>query len=203
MKFYVIHEERFYLRKVFLQAQFKRYDITDYEFIVIPHSGGILSSYMHVLYEIKNNNNNNSDNLYCIFIDTILLTRNLLDRIEYSHFMEISSEKSQDIIFIHPISNHSTKISRDVKTLHRDTWKWNDETNYSSCFIVTPMSAKLLYDYHMHCKNTEEYEDINQICLYKNFKTGLLEQSLVSLDNWLYSCVIKYSNYPLQSYWIS
>jgi hypothetical protein len=203
MKFYVIHEERFPLRKVFLKAQFKRYEITDYEFIEIPCSTGILSSYIHILHIISRNKNYNSDNLYCILIDTILLTRKLLDNIEYGHFTLVTSKKSQEIIFIHPNSNHSTKMSREVKTLHKDSWKWDDQTNHSSCFIVTHLSAKLLYEYHKHCENAEEYTDINTIYLSRNSKTGLLEQSMVSLDNWLYECAMKYSNYPLQSYWIS
>jgi hypothetical protein len=208
MRFYVIHEPRFPLRKVFLQAQFKRYDIVDYEFIEIPSSGAILSTYIQMLRTIKRykNDNNTSDNLYCILIDTILLTRRLLDCIEYSHFMEITSERSQNIMFIHPNSNHSTKIKVEIKTLHKDTWKWDDQINQSSCFVVTPLSAKLLYEYHKHCKNTNEYDDINKIYLYKNKNiTGALEQSLVSLDGWLYECIVKYSNsnYPLQSSWIS
>lgn len=205
MRFYVIHDRRFPLRKVFLQAQFKRYDIVDYEFIEIPRAGAILSTYIQMLRTIKRCKND-KNNLFCILIDTILLTRSLLDRIEYSHFMEITSEKSQNIIFIHPNSFHSTKIRVDVKTLHKDTWKWDDQINQSSCFVVTPMSAKLLYEYHKHCKHTNEYDDINKIYLYKNKNiTDVLEQSLASLDGWLYECIVNYSNsnYPIQSSWIS
>ena len=203
MRFYVIHDQRFPLRKVFLQAQFKRYEFTDYEFIEIPCSGVILSTYIRLLRIISHNKNNNSDNLYCILIDTILLTRNLLDRIEYGHFTAVSSENSQDIIFVHPNPKHSTKILKEVKTLHKDSWNWSDQTNYSSCFVVTPVCAKLLYGYHKYCKNAKEYDDINEIYLYRNIQTGLLEQTLDSLDNWLYECAMKYSNYSLQTSWIS
>lgn len=212
MKFYVIHNRRFPLRRVFLQAQFKRYDITDFEFIEIPGSHVISSTYIHLLHIISRNKNKNSDKIYCILIDTVLITRNFLDRVQYGHVIAISSEKSQDIIFVHPIysnssnspnSSNSQKIKKQIKTLHKDTWKWDDHTNYSSCFIITSSCAKLMVEYHKYCEDNGEYDDINQLWLYKNSKTGIAEQTLASFDNWLYKCVIMHSNYPLQSLWIS
>jgi hypothetical protein len=198
MKFYVIHDPRFPLRKIFLQAQFKRYDISEYEFIEIPQSGVILSTYINLLHIISLTKNN-----VCILIDTVLLTRNFLDRVEYGHFMSVSSEKSQDVIFIHPTSIHTTKIKKQKKTIHRECWNWGDQTNYSSCFIISPSCAKLFYDYHIHCQDTNEYENINDIYLFKNDKTGLKEQSLISIDKWLFSCALIYSKYSLQIVWLS
>jgi hypothetical protein len=198
MKFYVIHDPRFPLRKIFLQAQFKRYDISEYEFIEIPRSGVILSTYINLLHIISLTKKN-----VCILIDTVLLTRNFLDRVEYGHFMSVSSEKSQDVIFIHPTSIHTTKITKQKKTIHKDSWNWGDQTNYSSCFIISPSCAKLFYDYHIHCQDTNEYENINDIYLFKNDKTGLKEQSLISIDKWLFSCALIYSKYSLQIVWLS
>jgi hypothetical protein len=198
MKFYVIHDPRFPLRKIFLQAQFKRYDISEYEFIEIPRSGVILSTYINLLHIISLTKKN-----VCILIDTVLLTRNFLDRVKYGHFMSVSSEKSQDVIFIHPTSIHTTKITKQKKTIHKDTWNWGDQTNYSSCFIISPSCAKLFYDYHIHCQDTNEYENINDIYLFKNDKTGLKEQSLISIDKWLFSCALIYSKQSLQILWLS
>jgi hypothetical protein len=198
MKFYVIHDPRFPLRKIFLQAQFKRYDISDYEFVEIPRSGVILSTYINLLHIISLTKKN-----VCILIDTVLLTRNFLDRVEYGHFMSVSSEKSQDVIFIHPTSIHTTKITKQKKTIHKDSWNWGDQTNYSSCFIISPSCAKLFYDYHIHCQDTNEYENINDIYLFKNDKSGLKEQSLISIDKWLFSCALIYSNQSLQIVWLS
>jgi len=198
MKFYVIHNPRFPLRKIFLQAQFKRYDISEYEFVEIPRSGVILSTYINLLHVISLTKKN-----VCILIDNVLLTRNFLDRVEYGHFMSVSSEKSQDVIFIHPTSIHTTKITKQKKTIHKDSWNWGDQTNYSSCFIISPSCAKLFYDYHIHCQDTNEYENINDIYLFKNDKSGLKEQSLISIDKWLFSCALIYSNHSLQIVWLS
>ena len=143
MKFYIIHNNQFPLRKVFLEAQFKRYDITNYEFVDIQCSGVILSTYINILHVISLKKDSHCDNVSCILIDTILITRKLLDHIEYSHFITVSSEKSKDIIFIHPSpSNQYTKINKQTKTIHKDCWKWGDQTNYSCCFVVTPQYAK-------------------------------------------------------------
>lgn len=202
MRFYVIHNKQFPLRKVFLKAQFKRYDITNYEFVEISQSGVILF-YIQLLQQLSTNTNKNSDKTYCILLDTVLLTHNFLDKIQYGHFTAVSSEKSHDIIFIHPTSQTSQKIIKQVKTLHKDSWKWNDHTNFSSCFIITSTCAKLIVDYHRFCEENGEYEDVNKIWLYKNSNTGVAEQTLSSFDNWLYKCVIMHSNYPLQSLWIS
>jgi hypothetical protein len=202
MKFYVIHDPRFPLRKIFLQAQFKRYDISEYEFVEIPGSGAILFTYINLLHIISLNKNNICDNTYCILIDTVLLTRNFLDRVEYGHFVNVSSEKPQDVIFIHPTSIH-TKIKKQKKTIHKDSWSWGDQTNYSACFIIRPSCAKLFYNYHKHCKDTNEYEDVNDLYLYTNDKTGLKEQSLSSIDKWLLICALMYSNHSLQILWMS
>jgi hypothetical protein len=203
MKFYVIHDPRFPLRKIFLQAQFKRYDITVYEFVEIPRSGVILSTYIQLLHTISLTKKSIYDNVFCIIIDTVLLTRNFLDKVEYGHFVNISSEKSNELIFIHPTSIHTTKIKRVKKTIHRDCWNWCDQTNYSSCFIITPSCAKLFYEYHKYCLDKNEYENVNEIYLYKNNKTGLNEQTINSIDKWLFSCVLMYSNHSLQILWMS
>ena len=203
MKFYVIHDPRFPLRKIFLQAQFKRYDITVYEFVEIPRSGVILSTYIQLLHTISLTKKSIYDNVFCIIIDTVLLTRNFLDKVEYGHFVNISSEKSNELIFIHPTSIHTTKIKRVKKTIHRDCWNWCDQTNYSSCFIITPSCAKLFYEYHRYCLDKNEYENVNEIYLYKNNKTGLNEQTINSIDKWLFSCVLMYSNHSLQILWMS
>lgn len=203
MKFYVIHDPRFPLRKIFLQAQFKRYDITVYEFVEIPRSGVILSTYIQLLHTISLTKKSIYDNVFCIIIDTVLLTRNFLDKVEYGHFVNISSEKSNELIFIHPTSIHTTKIKRVKKTIHRDCWNWGDQTNCSSCFIITPSCAKLFYEYHKYCLDKNEYENVNEIYLYKNNKTGLNEQTINSIDKWLFSCVLMYSNHSLQILWMS
>ena len=203
MKFYVIHDPRFPLRKIFLQAQFKRYDITVYEFVEIPRSGVILSTYIQLLHTISLTKKSIYDNVFCIIIDTVLLTRNFLDKVEYGHFVNISSEKSNELIFIHPTSIHTTKIKRVKKTIHRDCWNWCDQTNYSSCFIITPSCDKLFYEYHRYCLDKNEYENVNEIYLYKNNKTGLNEQTINSIDKWLFSCVLMYSNHSLQILWMS
>jgi hypothetical protein len=203
MKFYVIHDPRFPLRKIFLQAQFKRYDITVYEFVEIPRSGVILSTYIQLLHTISLTKKGIYDNVFCIIIDTVLLTRNFLDKVEYGHFVNISSEKSNELIFIHPTSIHTTKIKRVKKTIHKDCWNWGDQTNYSSCFIITPSCAKLFYEYHKYCLDKNEYENVNEIYLYKNNKTGLNEQTINSIDKWLFSCALMYSNHSLQILWMS
>jgi hypothetical protein len=203
MKFYIIHDPRFPLRKIFLQAQFKRYDITVYEFVEIPRSGVILSTYIQLLHTISLTKKSISDNTFCIIIDTVLLTRNFLDKVEYGHFINVSSEKPQDVIFIHTTSIHTTKIKKQKRTIHRECWNWDDQTNYSSCFIISPSCAKLFYDYHIHCQDTNEYENINDIYLFKNDKTGLKEQSLISIDKWLFSCALIYSAHSLQILWMS
>jgi len=203
MKFYVIHDSRFPLRKIFLQAQFKRYDITEYEFVEIPGLYAILSTYINLLHIISLNKKSICDNTFCILIDTVLLTRNFLDKVEYGHFMNVSSKKPQDIIFIHPTSIHTTKIKKQKKTIHKDSWNWGDQTNYSSCFIISPYCAELFYDYHKYCIDTNEYDDINELYLYTNDKTGLKEQSLISIDKWLLRCTLMYSNHSLQILWMS
>ena len=203
MWFYIIHNNQFPLRKVFLEAQFKRYDITNYEFIDIQCSGVILSTYINTLHLISLKKGSH-DSSCCILIDTILITRNLLDRIEYSHFITVSSEKSNDINFIHPSpSDHSTRINKQTKTIHKDCWKWDDHINYSSCFVVTPSYAKLMCDYHNHYEKTNEYNNINEIFLYKNIRTGRMEHSLNSVDKWLLNCAIMYSNHSLHTLWLS
>ena len=199
MKFYVIHDPRFHLRKIFLQAQFKRYDITEYEFVEIPQSGVILSTYIELLFKISIQRYNTC----CILIDTVLLTRSFLDKIKYGHFKTIVSNKSHDMIFVHPLSNHSTKITKERKTIHRDNWFWNDQMNYSSCFVITSTCAKLFYNYHKYCQDTNEYKNINEIYLYKNNKTGMMEQSLNSVDKWLFNCALMYSNHSLKILWLS
>jgi hypothetical protein len=194
MKFYVIHDPRFPLRKIFLQAQFKRYNITKYEFVEIPQSGVILSTYIDLLYNISVTKNIIQDNTFCILIDTVLLTRNFLDRVKYGHFKTIVPNNSYDIIFIHPSSIHSTKIIKKKMIIHKDIWKWSDQNNYSSCFIITPTCAKLFHEYHTYCQETNEY---------KNNKTGMTDHSLFSVDKWLFNCALMYSNYPLKTLWLS
>lgn len=196
--FYVIHNQRFPLRKVFIQAQFKRYNITAYQFIEIPLSGVILSTYIQLIHQLSLNITNHTNKTYCIMVDTVLITKNLLDRVQYGHFMTISCKKSIDLIFVHPISHNSQKIIQQSKTLHLDSWKWNDQIPHSSCFIITTQCAKLMIDYHNFCQDTGEYNDIDKL-----FLSGLSCHTLNSLDKWIYKCAIMHSNYPLRSLWIS
>jgi len=186
MKYYIIHNKKYPLRRVFLIAQFKRYNITNYEFFELHDSNNILFTYIELIYTISLILN---DSLFCIMIDTILITQNFLDRV--NHCKSINT--MADIVFIHTSSNDSMKmkINTHSKLVHKDCWEWKDQLNYSTCFIITHTHAKLLYKYHLYCEKINDYETF-----YNKRNT------LKCVDSWLFNSTLMYSNNSLKILWI-
>lgn len=203
MNFLVIHNTQFPIRKVFIQAQFKRYGIVDYEFINIKDMSSIVTAYLESLRIVANKQ---KDSCSCIITDTVLITARFLERIRYGHLTMISSSKSYDIIFVNPFdnTNNSVKCIKQTKTLHKSCWNWDDDTvRYSADFIVTPYCATRMIEFHCTCIEKKIYEHENQIFAIANPVTGIIEQSLMSVDKWIYECLFMNLNNKLYSLWIS
>lgn len=203
MNFLVIHNPQFPIRKAFLQAQFNRYGIVDYEFINIKDLSSIVTAYLESLRIIANNQ---KDTCSCIITDTVMITARFLERIRYGHLTMISSSKSYDIIFVNPFdnTNNSDKCKKQTKTLHKSCWNWDDDTvRYSATFIVTPYCAMRMIDFHGTCIEKKIYDHENEIFAVVNPNTGIREQSLMSMDKWIYECLFMNSNNKLYSLWIS
>lgn len=197
MDFLVIHNPQFPIRKVFLQAQFRRYGIVDYEFINIKDTTAIVSAYLETLRIIANNQ---KDTCSCIITDTVLITARFLERIRYGHLTMISSDRPYDIIFVNPFdnTNNSTKCKKQIKILHKSCWNWDDDTvRYSATFIVTPHCATRMIAFHGTCIEKKIYDHENEIFVTNN------EQSLMSMDKWIYECLFMNSNNKIYSLWIS
>jgi len=203
MNFLVIHNPQFPSRKIFLQAQFRRYGIVDYEFIEIKNTSTIVTAYLEAL---RNISNNQKDTCSCIIVDTILITARFLEKIRYGHLTMISSDKPYDIIFVNPFEtkNSSGKVKKQTRIIHKSCWNWeNDELQYSSAFIVTPHCAVRMLSFHSKCIDKGIYGHEDEIFICANPVTGINEQSLLSMDKWIYECIFMNSNNEIYSLWIS
>jgi hypothetical protein len=199
--FIVIHNPLFKLRKVFLMAQFKRYRITMYEFINIENQMFIASAYLEAYTRISNSRNNA---IYCIIIDNVLITSNLLHKLYFSHHLIMSSDISYDIIFINPVDSNSY-ISMSRKYTSPLLWfpESNTSNNYSACFFMSKKCAKYIIMYHTLCLRTNEYKSINDIYLFKNKQTKLKEQTLLTIDKWLFEFCASCRNNRVNTLWLS
>jgi hypothetical protein len=201
VNFIIIHNPLFPLRKVFLMAQFKRYRITNYEFINIENPRFIASTYLDAYTHISHSKNNIS---YWIIIDNVLITSNLLHKLYFSHHLIMSSDISYDIIFINPIDTNGY-ISVSKKYNHPLLWfpETNVNNNYSSCFFISKKCAKYIIMYHTLCLRSNEYASIKDIYLFKNDKTKIKEQTLLTIDKWLFEFCASCKKNRVNTIWLS
>ena len=202
MNFYIIHNASFPLRKTFLDAQFRRYGISNYEYIEIDSEDRVVSAYVNAFQKISQD-----ETIQCgmVFIDTILLSQNLLEYIYFAHLQMISSETSKDVIFINVSSKTPSTPEKKMKKkiLHLTTWDVQDiYINYSSSFMVSKSGAQCILRYIETCiRKSASYQTVDNLFLITDPVTRKAVQTNHSVDLVIFNTNMFYSD-RFNVYWL-
>ena len=199
MNFFIIHNSNFPLRKSFLEAQFKRYGINEYEFINIVSETRIMSAYMQAFEKITQDD---SIQYGVILTDIILLSRDLLEYIYYAHLQMVSCEKSQDIIFISQ-SNILSK-RKNMKVLNPDRYNWNTEDvdiHYSNSFVISKKAAQIAVSFNNKNIQRRTYDTIDDYYRLLDPISKQLLQNIKSVDLFLFNIHLYYQD-DFFVYWL-
>jgi hypothetical protein len=201
MNFFIIHNAKFPLRKEFIDAQFKRYCISDYEFVDIESETELVSAYVNTFEKIAQIKNI----LYgVVIIDTVLLSRHFLEYIYFAYLQMTSSGVAQDIIFINrqTISETYGEKIMETRMLHATTWYIDDiDTNYSSSFIVSKRGARIIIQFNKVCIKMGEYESANSCFTTRDPETKKHIQTFRSVNLFLFNASKFYTD-DFSVYWL-
>lgn len=193
MNFYIIHNSQFPTRKEFIDAQFRRYGISEYEFVDIESDTKIVSAYIEAFERISS-----SETVNCgvILIDTIMLTRNFLEYVYFAHLQMISTEFAHDIIFITKQTDNVTTPKKLVtKFAHTSSWNIDDEDIiYSNLFMISKQGASHTVRFNNTCLRRNEYKSVDTCFLRRNPETKTLVQTIKSVDLLLYNVSKTYAD---------
>jgi len=202
MNFYIIHNAAYPLRKTFLDAQFRRYGISNYEYVEIDSEDRVVSAYVNTFRKISQD-----ETIQCgfVFIDTILLSQNLLEYIYFAHLQMLSTETSMDVIFINVslTTNQTREKKMKKKILHMTTWDVQDSyINYSSSFMVSKSGAQCILRYIETCiRKSSSYQTIDNLFLITDRVTKKTIQNNHSVDLVLFNTNMFHSD-RFNVYWL-
>lgn len=201
MNFFIIHNAKFPLRKAFIDAQFKRYGMTDYEFVEIESETELVSAYINAFEKIAET----KSILYgVVIIDTVLLSRNLLEYIYFAYLQMKSSGIIQDIIFINRQTTSETRSEKLMETrmFHASSWYVDDvDTNYSSSFMVSKRGARIIIQFNKACIRMGEYKSPNSCFTTRDPETKKQVQTFRSVNLFLFNASKFYTD-DFSVYWL-
>jgi len=192
MNFFIIHNSNYPLRKSFIEAQFKRYGINEYEFINIVSETKIMSAYIQAFEKIARDDNIQYG---VILTDMLLLSRELLEYIYFAHLQMVSCESSQDIIFISQSDILSRK--KNMEILNPDKYNWNtedDDIHYSNIFMISKKAAQKAVSFNDKNIRRQIYDTIDNYYRLLDPTTSQLLQNLKSVDLFLFNIQLYYHN---------
>ena len=192
MNFFIIHNSNYPLRKSFIEAQFKRYGINEYEFINIVSETKIMSAYIQAFEKIARDDNIQYG---VILTDMLLLSRELLEYIYFAHLQMVSCERSQDIIFISQSDILSRK--KNMEILNPDKYNWNtedDDIHYSNIFMISKKAAQKAVSFNDKNIRRQIYDTIDNYYRLLDPTTSQLLQNLKSVDLFLFNIQLYYHN---------
>lgn len=194
MNIFIIHNAEFPLRKNFIDAQFQRYGIRDYEFINIESETEIMTAYINVFEKIARCTD---IQFGVVIVDTILLTRKFLEYIYFAHLQMISSDSIHDVIFITPpnesLPNNNEK-KMEMRINHISNWDISDiDITHSASFIVSKKAAGLIVRVNEINIRRGEYKTPNNCFKVRDPMTNKLIQTLKSVDFMIFSMIKTYS----------
>lgn len=164
MKIFVIHYKKLINRKTLILEQFKKYDITDYEFIEIDRDE--LSEQNTSMFETNYNNSQIAISLShfyaykqisdkydngLIFEDDVILTNDFMN-IFNRYITELP--ENYDMLFLGDgcnlhIEKHELIPNKHIyeKCLYPTTWGGNGATRCTDSYVVNKTCAKILCEY--------------------------------------------------------
>ena len=201
MNFFIIHNAEFPLRKTFIDAQFNRYGISEYEFVEIESETKLVSAYINTFEKIARNENIKYG---VVIIDTILLSRNFLEYIYFAYLQMVTPGMAHDIIFIttQTETQHCDNKRLNTRLHHQSTWDIdNVDINHSTSFLISKRSARIIIQFNNACIRTGEYESVNTCFTTRDSETKKQVQTFRSIDLFLFNASKFYID-DFSVYWL-
>ena len=200
MKIFVIHYKKLINRKLFILEQFKKYNISDYEFIEIDRD----ELHNHDISMFQKNYNNcqiaiSLSHFYAykqisdkydnglIFEDDVILSENFIDILK-KYMSQLP--KNYDMLFIGNgcnlhIENHKLISNKNIykKCLYPTNWGGDGASRCTDSYIISKKCANKLYEYINNLKykiNLEIDWWLNVAARDNKFKVYWAEPTIVT-----------------------